>query len=70
MNTFKITIVFFRLSALGYICYLPDIHRVMIRTKSEYVSNTVTSISPQYVSFIVILSLTITLISKVSSTLL
>lgn len=51
-------------SALGYLCYLPDLHRIMIRTESEYIPSSVTSISPQYVSFIVILSLTVSIISK------
>lgn len=59
-------ILFSRLSALGYLCYLPDLHRIMIRTESEYIPSSVTSISPQYVSFIVILSLTVSIISKVS----
>lgn len=56
---------FFRLSALGYICYLPDFHSLMIRTESDYMPSGVTSISPQYISLIVIISLTVSIISKV-----
>ncbi|KAL4142565.1 hypothetical protein QTP88_005002 [Uroleucon formosanum] len=52
------------LSAFGYLCYLPDFHRLMIRTESEYMSNGITSINPRFISFIVIFSLFVSIISK------
>jgi len=52
------------LSAFGYLCYLPDFQRLMIRTESQYVSSSITSINPRFISFIVIFSLCITIISK------
>jgi len=57
--------IFFRLSAFGYLCYLPDFHRLMIRTESEYMSSGFTLINPRFISFIVIFSLFIAIVSKV-----
>jgi len=57
--------VIFRLSAFGYLCYLPDFHRLMIRTESEYMPSGITTLNPRYISFIVIFSLCVSIISKV-----
>lgn len=52
------------LSAFGYLCYLPDFQRLIIRTESQYLPSGITSVNPRFMSFIVIFSLFITIISK------
>ncbi|VVC32130.1 Hypothetical protein CINCED_3A008877 [Cinara cedri] len=51
------------LSTLGYLCYLPEFHRLVIRTESTLFP-AVSSIDSQYISLIIIFCLVFSVISK------
>ncbi|XP_050543421.1 lysosomal-associated transmembrane protein 4B [Daktulosphaira vitifoliae] len=52
------------LTALGYLCYLPDLQRMIKQSESNYVPQSVSSLNPNYVSLIIILSFAVSIISQ------